>query len=84
MSQHPSGIRDPQGSYRMSKDVQGAEFSARSLLESAPDAMVIANQEGHIILVNAQTQQLFGYTAEEIVGQPIEMLVPKRFHDVHP
>ena len=55
-----------------------------SLLESAPDAMVIVNQEGRIVLVNSQTQVLFGYSAEELIGQPVDKLVPERFRQNHP
>jgi PAS domain S-box-containing protein len=53
------------------------------LLESVPDAMVIINQDGEITLVNAQTERLFGYPREALLGQPIEMLIPKRFRGNH-
>jgi PAS domain S-box-containing protein len=56
-------------------------FSA--LLESAPDAMVIVDWHGHIRLVNAQTEQLFGYERKEIIGQNVTELVPKRFRSQH-
>lgn len=60
-----------------------AEERFRSLLESAPDAMVIANDKGEIVLVNSQAQRIFGYSRDEMVGKPVEMLVPERFRGSH-
>jgi len=55
----------------------------KRLLEAAPDAMVIADREGRIVLVNAQTERLFGYTSGELLGQPAEILVPENFRQRH-
>ena len=56
----------------------------RGLLESAPDAMVIVDDRGAIVLVNSQTEKIFGYVREELIGQPVEILVPIRYRAHHP
>jgi len=54
------------------------------LLEAAPDAIVAVRVDGLIALVNAQAERLFGYGREEMVGQPVEILVPDAARDLHP
>ena len=58
-------------------DRKKAEMRFRNLLESAPDAMVIVNAEGWVELANLQMEKLFGYTRTEVVGQPVDLLVPQ-------
>lgn len=61
-----------------------ADRKFRDLLESAPDAMVIAKENGEIVLANSQAVSLFGWKREELLGQPVEVLVPERFRNAHP
>jgi len=63
---------------------QRAEDRFRALLEFTPDPIVIVNADGEIVLVNAQALKCFGYTREELLGQPIEILVPEPFRGSHP
>jgi PAS domain S-box-containing protein len=54
-----------------------------SLLDAVPDALVIVNAAGLIVLANAQTERLFGYARAELLGRPVELLVPERFRERH-
>jgi PAS domain S-box-containing protein len=61
-----------------------AEERFRLVVEAAPNAMVMVDQTGKITLVNAQTEKLFGYGRDELLGQSVEFLVPERFRAAHP
>jgi PAS domain S-box-containing protein len=82
--------RDPAGNMtsilEINRDItqqRQDEEKFRNLLESAPDAMVIVDKAGQIQLVNAQTEKVFGYSREELVGCNVELLMPRRFHERH-
>ena len=60
-----------------------SETYFRTLLESAPDAMVIVDDQGKIVIVNGQTESMFGYKRKELLGRKIEMLLPDRLHKGH-
>lgn len=54
-----------------------------SLLETAPDAMLIVDQHGAILLANAQAESMFGYSHDQLAGKPLAMLIPARFRNIH-
>jgi len=64
-------------------EVEQAEAKFRALLEAAPDAIVIINQQGIITLVNSQMENLFGYDRAGLIGKSLDLLVPERFRGDH-
>src|SRR5688500_8641756 len=56
---------------------------ARAVLESASEAIVIADRAGTIVMVNAQTESMFGYTREQLIGQRLDLLVPDQARVAH-
>ena len=61
-----------------------ADGTFAALLEAAPDAMVCMAADGRVVMVNAQAERLFGYERAELIGQPVEILVPEAARAVHP
>ncbi|MDO9268484.1 MAG: PAS domain S-box protein [Methylobacter sp.] len=76
-------IRDVSARKHAEEERRASEVRFQVLLESAPDAIVMADKEGRIVLVNAQTELWFGYSRDELLGQPVELLIPERLHTDH-
>jgi diguanylate cyclase (GGDEF)-like protein/PAS domain S-box-containing protein len=77
---HPVSMR---GTAHDVTSLELAEERFRGVLEAAPDGMVIVGDRGEIVLVNAQTEKLFGYGRDELIGGPIEVLIPEAQRDGH-
>jgi PAS domain S-box-containing protein len=76
-------VPPPEGRGGPPRQSKRLERRFRGLLEAAPDAMLITDAAGRIVLVNAHAERLFGYARQELVGQAIEILVPARFRERH-
>lgn len=68
---------------RSALERERSESRLRDLIEGAPDAVVISDAEGRIVLVNAQTERLYGYARDELLGRPVDMLLPERLRGAH-
>jgi PAS domain S-box-containing protein len=68
---------------RSARAQAAAEVRFRALLEAAPDAIIVTNGKGRIVLVNARAETLFGYTREELLGQMFKMVVPEGLRRTH-
>jgi len=79
----PAGTEKPKAT-EIERALRQSEERFRRVVESAPNAMVMIDGSGRIDMVNTQTERLFGYRREELLGQPIEVLVPERFRGHHP
>ncbi|HET9248519.1 MAG TPA: ATP-binding protein [Actinomycetota bacterium] len=72
-----------QGERDLTAKAAGAETSFQALLDAAPDAMVGVARDGTIVLANGQAETLFGYPAAQLVGSPVELLIPERVKAIH-
>jgi PAS domain S-box-containing protein len=71
------------GLLEVNRDITARLETQMALLELAPDAIVGIRHNGLIVLVNAQVEALFGYERKELIGQPVEILVPERLRESH-
>ena len=69
--------------FTLEEKLRESEERFRSVAQSAPDAIIIANESGQIISWNKGAQGIFGYALEEVVGKPITILMPERYRDAH-
>src|ERR1700728_3453257 len=74
-----AAIRDISVRKEAEKHLARMEGRYRGLLEAAPDAMVVVNQKGDIVLLNVQAEKQFGYRRDELVGQRVKNIIPKGF-----
>jgi len=74
---------DPEKDMQSNRKIVAETLLSASILEAIPDAVAAVNQQGVIIQVNSQTEALFGYTRDELIGQSVEMLVPERQRAQH-
>jgi PAS domain S-box-containing protein len=63
---------------------KASEQRLRAAIDSAPSGLLMIDADGRIVLVNREVERLFGYPREELLGRPVEMIVPERFRDKHP
>ena len=70
--------------HRAENERKRAEERFRLAVEASPNAIVMVDGQGKMLLVNGLTQKLFGYSREELIGQSVEILVPERFRAGHP
>jgi PAS domain S-box-containing protein len=79
----PEAEKRPAGAKKRGPAFQPSDRVFRSLVELAPKALMMIDREGTILLINSQTEKLFGYGRDELLGEKIEILVPERFREGH-
>src|ERR1700730_2534407 len=74
-------LRDPSAlmSSRRTRKAKGGNMEYQALIEAAPDAIVAVNRSGTIVLINMQAEKLFGYRRDELIDQPVDILISQHF-----
>jgi PAS domain S-box-containing protein len=80
----PSDFSGRETAEEENKEPSFAHSTIERLFEFSPDAILVADEQGVMRAVNPRAEELFGYSSEELIGQPVEMLVPVRFRGGHP
>lgn len=78
------GQLDDASRFEVQRDAAVVAARVGGLLDAAPDAMVLVDRDGRIVLVNGEAERLVGYERQELIGRPVEILVPERFRAGHP
>ncbi|SMO88622.1 PAS domain S-box protein [Fodinibius sediminis] len=81
--QHLSILRDVSETIHIEEELQASEGRFKRLLDAAPDAIFVVDQQGEILYSNPEAESMMGYSEEELVGNPIEMLVPELMREEH-
>ena len=72
-----------QTAWARSQELEESKRQFERLFESSPDAIIASDQQGRITQINEQAEKLFGYSRDELIGQPVDSLVPERFRNAH-
>ncbi|HVX89391.1 MAG TPA: PAS domain S-box protein, partial [Gemmatimonadales bacterium] len=67
----------------MPEPTKASEQRLRAAIDSAPSGLLMIDAEGRIVLVNREVERLFGYPREELLGRPVELIVPERYREAH-
>jgi PAS domain-containing protein len=89
MKKSSQSVKSPRKKQKKEIKSKPAEISRaindfESLMDAAPDATVVINEEGNIVIVNKQLENIFGYSRGDLIGKTIRTLIPERFHEIHP
>ena len=84
LQNHTGTLMETRATFIDITERKAAEKRMQALLESAPDPMIVINEDGDILIVNTQAEKLFGYEREDLLGEKVELLVPEEIRQIHP